>query len=144
MAAVAGLLDDQDPETAIRREASEELGVTIGALTHIYDIYMSPGSVTERLHFYAAPYDHRPRPDAGGGTADEGQDIEVLELDYDTALSMIHDGRIADGKTIMLLYWAAADGPFRRARHETAAQGQESALTDSCRLVVTTTRSGNT
>src|ERR1700742_3723314 len=73
----AGLLDDDDPETAIRREASEELGVTIGALSHIYDIYMSPGSVTERLHFYAAPYHHPPQPNAGGGNEDEGEDIEV-------------------------------------------------------------------
>jgi nudix-type nucleoside diphosphatase (YffH/AdpP family) len=113
--AAAGLLDDQDPETAIRREAQEELGVTLGELHHIYDAYMSPGSVTECVHFYAAPYTRAARTDAGGGVADEGEDIEVLELPFDRALDMTTTGQIADGKTIMLLYWAAIRGPFAQA-----------------------------
>ena len=108
----AGLLDADDPITAIRREASEELGVEVGTLTHVYDVYMSPGSVTERLHFYAAPYTPANRVGAGGGLADDGEDIEVLELPFTETLAMIRDGRIADGKTIMLLHWAALDGPF--------------------------------
>jgi 8-oxo-dGTP pyrophosphatase MutT (NUDIX family) len=66
--AAAGLLDDQDPETAVRREAREELGVTIGELEHVYDVYMSPGSVTERLHFYAAPYTPSTRTAAAAGS----------------------------------------------------------------------------
>jgi nudix-type nucleoside diphosphatase (YffH/AdpP family) len=110
--AAAGLLDDDDPETAIRREASEELGVDVGELTHVFDVYMSPGSVTEALHFYAAPYSARDRTTAGGGVAEEGEDIEVLELDFDQALAMCEDGRIADAKTIMLLQWAVLRGPF--------------------------------
>lgn len=108
----AGLLDADDPETAIRREASEELGVTVGALTHVYSAYMSPGSVTERVHFFAAPYTTNQRTSEGGGIADEGEDIEVLELNFADTLAMIRDGRIADGKTIMLLHWAALEGPF--------------------------------
>ena len=112
----AGLLDEQDAETAIRREAAEELGVVIGAPQHVFDVYMSPGSVTERVHFFAARYDRAPRPDAGGGVEEEGEDIEVLELDYDDALTKIADGHIADGKTIVLLYWAAIEGPFTRPR----------------------------
>lgn len=112
--AAAGLLDDQDPDTAIRRETQEELGVTVGELKHIYNVYMSPGSVTECLHFYAAPYTLAARTDAGGGVTDEGEDIEVLELPYDRALGMIPNGEISDGKTIMLLYWAALHGPFAR------------------------------
>jgi nudix-type nucleoside diphosphatase (YffH/AdpP family) len=112
--AAAGLLDDDDPETAIRREASEELGVTVGELEHVFDVYMSPGSVTESLHFYAATYTADTRTGPGGGLADEGEDIEVLELGFTEALSMIEDGRIADAKTIMLLQWAALRGPFRR------------------------------
>src|SRR6201995_4220785 len=63
----AGLLDDDDPQTAIRREAAEELGVEVGDLTHVFDVYMSPGSVTERLHFYAAEYSAAHRTGAGGG-----------------------------------------------------------------------------
>lgn len=112
--AAAGLLDDDDPETAIRREAAEELGVEVGELTHVFDVFMSPGSVTERLHFYAAPYEPATRTAEGGGLADDGEDIAVLELPFGEALAMCHDGRIADAKTIMLLQWAALRGPFAR------------------------------
>ncbi len=111
--AAAGLLDDDDPLTAIRREAGEELGIRLGALRHVFDAYMSPGSVTERLHFYAAPFTPADRTGDGGGVADEGEDIEVLDVPFDEALAMISDGRIVDGKTIMLLQWAALDGPFQ-------------------------------
>ncbi|PRY69098.1 nudix-type nucleoside diphosphatase (YffH/AdpP family) [Glaciihabitans tibetensis] len=108
----AGLLDGDAPEAAIRREASEELGVDVGPLEHVFDAYMSPGSVTERLHFYAAPYTPADRTSEGGGLDEEGEDIEVLELGFADALAMIGDGRIVDGKTIMLLQWAALRGPF--------------------------------
>ncbi|GHF91340.1 MULTISPECIES: NUDIX domain-containing protein [Amycolatopsis] len=110
----AGLLDTDDPETAIRREAEEETGVRIGELEHVFDVYTSPGSVTERLHCYAAPYDPAVRGE-GGGIAEEGEDIEVLELPFTKALDMIGTGEIADAKTIMLLQWAALHGPFRPA-----------------------------
>jgi nudix-type nucleoside diphosphatase (YffH/AdpP family) len=110
----AGLLDDDDPATAIRREAAEETGVEIGELEHVYDVYMSPGSVTERIHFFAAAYDATSRTGAGGGLADEGEEIDVLEVDFDESLAMIRDGRIQDAKTILLLQWAAIDGPFAR------------------------------
>ncbi|SDG89292.1 NUDIX domain-containing protein [Microbacterium pygmaeum] len=109
----AGLLDDDDPATAIRREAAEETGVRIGELEHVFDVYMSPGSVTERIHFFAAPYDAASRVGAGGGLVDEGEEIDVVEIDIDLALGMIRDGRIQDAKTIMLLQWSVLDGPFR-------------------------------
>jgi nudix-type nucleoside diphosphatase (YffH/AdpP family) len=108
----AGLLDDDDPETAMRREAEEETGVRVGEVTHVFDVYMSPGSVTERLHFYAAPYDAASRTGDRGGLAHEGEEIEIVEIDVDEARSMIGDGRIQDAKTIMLLQWALLDGPF--------------------------------
>jgi nudix-type nucleoside diphosphatase (YffH/AdpP family) len=104
--AAAGLLDGDAPEEAIRREAAEELGVQVGALEHLFDLFMSPGSVTERVHFYAAEY----RPSAvaaGGGLAEEGEEIEPVTVGYDDALAMIADGRIVDGKTVILLQWAA-------------------------------------
>ncbi|WP_327176192.1 NUDIX domain-containing protein [Streptomyces sp. NBC_01335] len=110
--AAAGLLDQDDPLTAVRREAAEELGVTLGPLTHVLDAYMSPGSVTERLHFFAAPYTAADRTGAGGGVEEEGEDIEVLEVPFTEALAMTLDGRVADGKTILLLQWAALHGPF--------------------------------
>lgn len=103
----AGLLDDDAPDMAIRREASEELGVTVGHLQHVFDLYMSPGSVTERVHFYAAPYAPKDQAGPGGGIQEEGEDIEVLEIPFDEALAMTSDGRIVDGKTVILLQWAA-------------------------------------
>ncbi|MGY1773453.1 NUDIX domain-containing protein [Blastococcus sp. SYSU D00813] len=110
--AAAGLLDDQDPESAIRREAEEELGVVVGEVTRVFDVFTSPGSVTERLHCFAAPYTPADRVSAGGGVAEEGEDIEVLELDVDEALAMVDDGRIADAKTVVLLQWSVLRGPF--------------------------------
>ncbi|MGY1690435.1 NUDIX domain-containing protein [Geodermatophilus sp. SYSU D01105] len=110
----AGLLDDDDPETAIRREAEEELGVRVGSLEHVFDVYTSPGSVTERVHCYAASYTAADRTGPGGGLAEEGEDIEVLELPFGAALEMTADGRICDAKTILLLQWAALRGPFAR------------------------------
>lgn len=105
--AAAGLLDEDDPETAVRREATEELGIRLGDLVRVGDVFMSPGSVTERVHFYVGGYTPADRVEAGGGVEDEGEDIEVLELALDEALAMVEDGRIADGKTIMLLQWVA-------------------------------------
>ena len=102
----AGLLDGDSPEEAIRREAAEELGVSIGELTHLFDLYMSPGSVTERVHFYAAPYVPA-EVVGGGGVEEEGEEIEPVVVPYDEALELIADGRIADGKTVILLQWAA-------------------------------------
>lgn len=111
--AAAGLLDEDAPEAAIRREAEEETGHTIGRVEHIFDVFMSPGSVTERLHFFAAPYDENTRSSDGGGLREEGEDIEVLEIDFDDALARIGTD-IVDAKTIMLLQWAALSGPFAR------------------------------
>ncbi|MGC5009340.1 NUDIX domain-containing protein [Streptosporangium sp. DT93] len=108
----AGLLDDDDPETAIRREAAEETGYDIGEVERVFDVYMSPGSVTERIHFFAAPYRADRRISDGGGLADDGEDIEVMELPFAKALDMISSGEIADAKTIMLLQWAVLSGPF--------------------------------
>jgi nudix-type nucleoside diphosphatase (YffH/AdpP family) len=114
--AAAGLLDADDAETAVRRETVEELGVEVGAVTRVFDAYMSPGSVTERLHFFAAPYAPGSRTRPGGGVEAEGEDIEIVELPFHQALAMVRDGRIVDGKTIMLLQWAALDGPFAHRR----------------------------
>jgi nudix-type nucleoside diphosphatase (YffH/AdpP family) len=108
--APAGLLDDDDPEAAIRREAEEEAGVRVGAVVRLFEVFMSPGSVTERVHFFAAPYTRADRVGAGGGVAGEGEDIEVLEPTLDEALAMVASGEIADAKTIMLLQWAQRHG----------------------------------
>ncbi|ATZ22171.1 GDP-mannose pyrophosphatase NudK [Streptomyces lavendulae subsp. lavendulae] len=68
--------------------------------------------VTERLHFYAARYTPAGRTGSGGGLEEDGEDIDILERPFTDALAMIRDGRIADGKTIMLLQRTALHGPF--------------------------------
>ena len=105
--AAAGLLDNESPEDRIRAEAEEETGYRLGEIKKIFEAFMSPGAVTEKLHFYVAEYAASMRVGSGGGIADEGEDIEVLELPIDQALAMIADGRIVDAKTIMLLQYAA-------------------------------------
>jgi nudix-type nucleoside diphosphatase (YffH/AdpP family) len=105
--APAGLLDNAGPEERIRAETEEETGFRIGQVQRVMEAYMSPGSVTEKLYFFVAPYSPADRVGAGGGHAHEGEDIDLLELDIDEALAMIVRGEIRDGKTIMLLYHAA-------------------------------------
>jgi nudix-type nucleoside diphosphatase (YffH/AdpP family) len=105
--AAAGMLDDETPEKRIRAEAEEETGYRLHHVHKVFEAFMSPGAVTEKLHFFVAEYDPSMRIGDGGGIAGEGEDIEVLELSIDEALAMIADGRIADAKTIMLLQHAA-------------------------------------
>lgn len=105
----AGLLDGDDPETAIRREAEEETGFRVGPVTKVFEVYTSPGSVTEVLHLFLAPYADDDRLSSGGGTGDEEQ-IEVLELSGAEAWRWVRDGRIRDAKTILLLQHAALAG----------------------------------
>jgi nudix-type nucleoside diphosphatase (YffH/AdpP family) len=105
--AAAGLLDDASPEARIRAEAEEETGYRLGDIRKVFEAFMSPGAVTEKIHFFVAEYDPSMRVGSGGGIASEGEDIEVLELSIDGALAMIGDGRIVDAKTIMLLQYAA-------------------------------------
>jgi nudix-type nucleoside diphosphatase (YffH/AdpP family) len=105
--AAAGLLDNASPEVRIRAEAEEETGYRLGEIRNVFEAFMSPGSVTEQLHFFVAAYEPAMRVGSGGGNPDEGEDIEVLELSIDEALAMIADRRIVDAKTIMLLQYAA-------------------------------------
>lgn len=105
--APAGLLDASSPEQRIRQEAEEETGYRVHAVRPIFEAYMSPGSVTEKLHFFVAEYDAAAKIGAGGGVHAEGEDIEVLELPFVQALEMVGSGVIQDGKTIMLLQYAA-------------------------------------
>jgi nudix-type nucleoside diphosphatase (YffH/AdpP family) len=105
--AAAGLLDNETPEARIRAEAEEETGYRLGEVRKVFEAFLSPGSITEKLHFFVAPYQPDMKLGSGGGNPDEGEDIEVLELPIDQAMAMIGDGRIVDTKTIMLLQYAA-------------------------------------
>ncbi|WP_421523578.1 GDP-mannose pyrophosphatase NudK [Pseudomonas yamanorum] len=101
----AGLLDNASPEERIRLEAEEETGYRVGHVEKIYSAFMSPGSVTERIHFFIGEYQPGDRVSDGGGLEDEGEDIEVMELGFEAALAMVESAEIVDGKTIMLLQY---------------------------------------
>jgi nudix-type nucleoside diphosphatase (YffH/AdpP family) len=105
--APAGLLDDEEPETRIRAEVEEETGYRLHDIRKVFEAFMSPGAVTEKLHFFVAEYEPDMKVGDGGGIADEGEEIETVELSIDEAMAMIADGRIIDAKTIMLLQYAA-------------------------------------
>jgi nudix-type nucleoside diphosphatase (YffH/AdpP family) len=104
--APAGLLDGQDPEACIRRETEEEVGYRINEVERIFEAYMSPGSVMEKVYFFVAPYTDDMKISEGGGHEHEQENIEVIEISFDEAWTMMENGKIEDGKTIMLLYYA--------------------------------------
>jgi ADP-ribose pyrophosphatase len=105
----AGLLDDDEPEAAIRREAMEETGYRVRDVRFLFRAYSAPGAVTEVVHFFAAVIDIADRVTDGGGLDEEHEDIEVLELSLDRAVAMVESGEIVDLKTIALLQWAASN-----------------------------------
>ena len=107
--ACAGLLDNDNPEDCIRKETEEETGYVINDVKKIFELYMSPGSVTEILYFFVAEYTKNQQLSDGGGE-DETEDIEVLELDFQEALKMVKTGEIRDAKTVILLQYAAMEG----------------------------------
>ncbi|MEN0051809.1 MAG: GDP-mannose pyrophosphatase NudK [Bacteroidota bacterium] len=103
--ACAGLLDADNPEECIKRETIEETGYEIKEVEKVYEVYMSPGSVTEILYFFIAEYTPKDKIAAGGGAENEQEDIETLELQIDEAMQMVKTGEIKDAKTIMLLQY---------------------------------------
>ena len=108
--ACAGLLDLDNPEDCIRRETEEETGYKVTHVRKVFEAYMSPGSVTEMLYFFVAEYSKDMKISAGGGLEHDQENIDVLELPFEEALAMVADGRIRDGKTIMLLQYAQIQG----------------------------------
>lgn len=108
----AGMLDDDEPEACVKREAFEETGVRVALATHAFTIYTSPGGVTETIACFLAPYDAADCLGPGGGV-DDDEHIEILEILFEEALMMVGTGAIRDGKTIALLYYAKANGVFK-------------------------------
>ncbi|APG19146.1 GDP-mannose pyrophosphatase NudK [Kosakonia radicincitans DSM 16656] len=104
----AGLLDDDEPEVCIRKEAIEETGYQVGEVRKVFELYMSPGGVTELVHFFIAEYGDAQRVNNGGGVEDE--DIEVLEFPFSQALEMVASGEIRDGKAVILLQYLKLSG----------------------------------
>lgn len=102
----AGLLDKDNPEDCIKRETEEETGYRVKEVKKVYEIYMSPGSVTEILYFFTGEYSKEMKTDDGGGIEHEQEEIEVLELPFPKAMKMVEEGEIKDAKTIILLQHA--------------------------------------
>lgn len=102
----AGLLDGDAPEACIKKEVEEETGFRVDAVTKVFESYMSPGSVTEILYFFTAPYTHEMKVSEGGGADDETENIEVLEMSFTEAIERVASGEIKDAKTILLLQYA--------------------------------------
>lgn len=104
--ACGGLLDGNNPEDCIKKEVEEETGYQIDNVQKVFESYMSPGSVTEILHFFIGAYEEKMKIGEGGGAHDETENIEVLEFSFDVAMNMLKSGEIRDAKTILLLQYA--------------------------------------
>lgn len=102
----AGLLDENDPITCIINEVEEETGYKISNPTKLFEIYSSPGAVTEKIHYFIAEYSHDMKISNGGGLLEETEEIEVLEISFEEAINKIYSGEINDAKTIILLQYA--------------------------------------
>jgi len=103
----AGVLEQNDPEQTVRSETEQETGYRVSEISPLFSAYVSPGSITERIHYYHASYTPEQRVGEGGGLDGEGEDIEVMEVAFDEAFAWITTGQIQDSKTVLLLQYAA-------------------------------------
>ncbi len=103
----AGVLEHDNPAQTIRSETQQETGYQVSEICKLFSAYVSPGSITERIHYYHASYTADQRIGEGGGLDSEGEDIEVMEVAFDDAMKWISTGQIQDAKTILLLQHAA-------------------------------------
>jgi len=106
----AGIIENEDPEISIIRETDEETGYKISEVQKVFEIYPSPGAVTEKLHLYIGKYNANMKAHEGGGLDSEHEDIEVFETSFTDVESMVKNGEIKDAKTIMLIQYARLHG----------------------------------
>ncbi len=109
-----GILDDPDPAVTAHHEALEELGIELDALERVFEGYSTPGSVSEKVYFFLAPYTPEGRRHAGGGLPHEGEEIEVVEMPLAEAMRLIRTGELRDVRTIALVLYLTADGRCSR------------------------------
>jgi nudix-type nucleoside diphosphatase (YffH/AdpP family) len=117
--ACAGRLQGADARSRIIKEAEEETGYRVRNPRLLFEAYLSPGNLAEKLTFFAAEYRPEDRAGRGGGREDEGEDIELLEPTLEEALAMIENGEIIDAKTIILLQYAKLHDLMSTAKPET-------------------------
>jgi nudix-type nucleoside diphosphatase (YffH/AdpP family) len=121
--APAGLLEGANPAERMRAELIEETGFQVEALTHLFNVYMSPGSVTEYLAFFKGTYTADNQTTDGGGVIDEGEDIEVMHVPFPDAFEMIESGEICDAKTVILLQYLMIERLQTKGASVTAQPG---------------------
>lgn len=102
----AGLVEHGDAMMTICEETEQETGYLIKEARYLFTAFTTPGSVTEQVYYFCAPYDPDKRSGAGGGLAEEGEDIEVMEIKLDQAVRWIEQGLIVDAKSIILIQYA--------------------------------------
>lgn len=102
----AGMLDKDNPEACVIRETEEETGYRLKSVKKVYEGYSSPGVMTEKMHFFVGEYSDDMKVGDGGGLDSEAEDIEVLEIPFEKAIAMLHNGDIVDTRTIVLLQYA--------------------------------------
>jgi nudix-type nucleoside diphosphatase (YffH/AdpP family) len=101
--ACAGKLDGEKPETRIIKEVEEELGYRIATVERLFELYLSPGAIMEKIVFFTCGYSPADKISEGGGLPEEGEDIEVIETTLKEAAAMIAAGQIIDAKTVILV-----------------------------------------
>jgi GDP-mannose pyrophosphatase NudK len=106
--ACAGKLDGEDGETRIIKEMEEELGYRIGKVERLFALNVSPAAVAEKIEFFICNYSPADKVSEGGGLADEGEDIEVIETTLEHAAAMVTSGEIIDAKTVILVQYLTA------------------------------------
>lgn len=102
----AGMIEhDEDPKECARRETLEETGYEVNALDRISCVYLSPGGSSERIHIFYGEISMKNQAGSGGGLESEGEDIRLLRVTATEAITMAHDGRIEDAKTLIAILW---------------------------------------
>lgn len=108
----AGLLEKDDPLTCIVKEAEEETGYAISNPKKVFEIYSTPGAVSEKIHYFIAEYTSEMKVSEGGGLSEETEDIEVLEIPIKEAYQMVLNGEIKDAKSIILIQYLLLEIEF--------------------------------
>ncbi len=99
----AGVLEPGEaPLACARRELSEETGATADTIEHLTTFFTTPGFTDEQIHLFVATGIRVGEPDH-----EHDEFIEVRAVPLSVALSMIRDGEIVDGKSIVALLYLA-------------------------------------
>jgi nudix-type nucleoside diphosphatase (YffH/AdpP family) len=106
--ACAGKLDGEKPEIRIVKEMEEELGYRIPKVERLFELYVSPASIMEKIVYFTCAYSPADKVSEGGGLQEEGEDIEVIETTLEQAAAMIASGDIIDAKTVVLIQYLGA------------------------------------